>query len=200
MESGVWKMGVKFQCHPLTLDRWRDLEALFGPRGACGGCWCMYWRLTHAAFETKKGAGNKRAFKSVVRSDERPGLIAYDGDEPIGWIALAPRDAYPRLARSRVLKPVDDQPVWSVTCFFVAKEYRRSGVSARLLKAAVRYAKACGAKIIEGYPVEPKKNTPDPFAYVGLASTFRSAGFDEVARRSPTRPIMRREIGRRRRG
>ncbi len=186
---------VDFECQPLTLSRWDDLEALFGAKGACGGCWCMYWRVTHAAFEAQKGAPNKRAFKRVVGSAPPPGLIAYDGDEPIGWIALAPRDDYPRLSRSRVLKPVDDQDVWSITCFFVAKGHRRSGISVRLLKAAVDHARSFGARLVEGYPIDRKDgDSPDPFVYTGIASAFLRAGFREVARRSPTRPIMRRTL------
>ena len=178
--------------HPLTPDRWADLEQLFGKRGACGGCWCMWWRLTHAEFEQNKGAKNKRALKRLVTRGIVPGLLAYCEGEPVGWCALAPRAEYTRLGSSRILKPVDDQPVWSVVCFFVAKECRRHRVSLALLKAALKYARGQGAKIVEGYPVEPKQGkTADAFAYTGLAQTFRSAGFNEVARRSPTRPIMR---------
>ena len=177
---------------PVTPERWPDLEKLFGPRGACGGCWCMLWRLQRSQFEKQKGAGNKRALKKIVTSGEVPGLLAYAGPEPIGWIALAPRETYSALERSRILQPVDDQPVWSVSCFFVAKLYRRQGVSVELLRAATRYAKRRKGRIVEGYPVEPKKkNYPDVFACIGLPSAFRKAGFREVLRRSPTRPIMR---------
>ena len=182
---------------PLTPDRWADLEVLFGARGACGGCWCMSPRLTRADFVRRQGAANKRAFKRIVQTGEPPGILAYAGDTPIGWCALAPRETYVRLERSRVLKPVDDQPVWSVVCFFVAKPYRRKGVSVRLLKAAVTYAKRQGARIVEGYPFDYKsKQTPDPFVWTGLMGAFRNAGFTEVIRRSPSRPIMRRHIGR----
>jgi GNAT superfamily N-acetyltransferase len=96
------------------------------------------------------------------------------------------------LSRSRVLKPVDDQPVWSVVCFFVARSQRHKGLTVKLLKAAVEYARANGARIIEGYPVEPKEGkSPDVFVYTGLFSAFKQAGFSEVLRRSETRPIMR---------
>lgn len=178
--------------HPLTPERWADLEALFGPRGACGDCWCMWWRLTRAEFEKQKGQGNKEAMKGIVDSGEVPGLLAYANGQPIGWCAVAPREKFPALERSRVLKRVDDKPVWSVVCFFVAKSYRHQGVSAQLLRAAVEYARDNGATIVEGYPVEPKAaSMPDAFAYTGLASTFRKVGFVEVLRRSETRPIMR---------
>ncbi|MBC7263698.1 MAG: GNAT family N-acetyltransferase [Chloroflexi bacterium] len=178
--------------HPLTPERWADLEALFGPRGACGGCWCMWWRLTRSEFEKQKGGGNKQAMKTIVDSGEVPGLLAYADEQPIGWCAVAPRERFPALERSRVLKRVDDQPVWSIVCFFVAKLYRHRGVSAKLLRAAVEYAGENGATIVEGYPVEPKRaSMPDAFAYTGLTSAFRKAGFVEVLRRSETRPIMR---------
>ncbi|GAB4457193.1 MAG: GNAT family N-acetyltransferase [Anaerolineae bacterium] len=178
--------------HPLTPERWDDLEKLFGPRGAVGGCWCMWWRLKRTEFDAMKGEGNRQAFKQIVESGEPPGILAYVGAEPVGWCAVAPRAAYPVLERSRILKPVDDQPVWSVVCFFVARPYRRKGVSVGLLRAAVQYAAAQGARIVEGYPVEPKKDSvPDAFIFHGVAAAFREAGFVEVLRRSETRPIMR---------
>jgi GNAT superfamily N-acetyltransferase len=184
------KLSLDF--HPVVPERWEDLEKLFGQRGACGGCWCMWWRLTHAEFNRRKGPGNKQAMKKIVRSGQVPGILAYAGGQPVGWCSIGPRDVYPRLERSRILKRVDDRPVWSVVCFFVAKPYRRKGVTVRLLSAAVEYAKKKGARIVEGYPVEPKKKrAPDAFLYHGLASAFRQAGFKEVARRSETRPIMR---------
>ncbi len=178
--------------HLLTPERWQDLEALFGERGACGGCWCMWWRVKRSQFEKQKGEENRRAFKEIVDSGEIPGLLAYAEGQPIGWCSVAPREDFPVLDRSRTLKRVDDQPVWSVVCFFVAKPFRRKGVTAELLRAAVEYARERGAKIVEGYPIEPKKpDMPAPFAWTGLASTFRRAGFVEVLRRSETRPIMR---------
>ena len=178
--------------HPLTPERWQDLEILFGPRGACGGCWCMWWRLKRSQYEKQKGPGNRRALKKIVDSGEIPGLLAYADGQPIAWCSVGPREAYSTLERSRILKRVDDKPVWSVVCFVVAKSFRHKGVSTALLKAAVEYASKKGAKIVEGYPVEPKKaSMPDVFAYYGFASTFRKAGFVEVARRSETRPIMR---------
>jgi GNAT superfamily N-acetyltransferase len=183
---------LHLEFHALTPERWRDLENLFGERGACGGCWCMWWKLKRSAFVQGKGAKNKRAFKKLVSSGEIPGLIAYAGEEPVGWCALEPRERYDTLTRSRVLKPVDDEAVWSVVCFFVAKPFRRKGITSRLLRAAVRYAGDNGATIVEGYPVDPRSgHMPDVFAYTGLPSMFRSAGFVEVLRRSPTRPIMR---------
>jgi GNAT superfamily N-acetyltransferase len=183
---------ARVEIHPLTSDRWGDLVALFGERGACGGCWCMWWRLARSAFEKGKGAGNRRALGRIVRAGGVPGLIAYSGGIPAGWCSVAPREDYPVLSRSRVLAPVDDRPVWSIVCFFVAKPFRRTGLTAALIEGALAYAKKKGAAIVEGYPVEPKKGViPDALAYTGLASSFRGAGFAEVARRSSTRPVMR---------
>ncbi len=183
---------AKLEFHSVTPKRWRDLEKLFGERGACGGCWCMCWRLKRSQFEKQKGAGNKKALKKIVAAGEVPGLLAYAGREPVGWCSVAPREAFPVLENSRILKRVDDQPVWSASCFFVARPYRRQGLSVKLLRAAVAYAKKKGARMVEGYPVEPKKSPmPDVFAWTGLADAFRRAGFKEVLRRSPTRPIMR---------
>jgi GNAT superfamily N-acetyltransferase len=189
-QSNLEREGLNF--HPLTPERWSDLESLFGQHGAVGGCWCMWWRLPRSEFKKNQGEGNKASFKKIVDSGEIPGILAYMKDQPIGWCSLAPRETFPKLKRSRILKRVDDKPVWSVVCFFVSKAFRRKGISVELLKTAVGFASKHGAKIIEGYPVEPKKNrTPDPFAFTGLASAFRKIGFVEVIRRSETRPIMR---------
>jgi GNAT superfamily N-acetyltransferase len=184
----------KLKFRPLTAARWPDLVKLFGKRGGCGGCWCLYFRLPHAQWVRQKGERNRVAFRKLVRKGPPPGLLAYAGREPVGWCALAPREQYPRLARSRILKPVDDQPVWAITCFFVARGWRRRGVSAALLKEAARYATRCGAQILEGYPCEVKAGYPDVFYYVGLVPAFRSAGFVEVARRSSARPIFRQPL------
>ena len=178
--------------HPLTPDRWKDLVTLFGERGACGGCWCMWWRLKRSQFEKQKGLKNKKAFKKIVDSGEIPGILAYNSGRPVAWCSVAQREAYSALERSRILKRVDDEPVWSVVCFFVAKPFRRKGITEKLLRYVITYVGKKGGKIIEGYPVEPRKGRmPDAFAWIGLASTFRKAGFVEVARRSATRPIMR---------
>ncbi|OGN88999.1 MAG: hypothetical protein A2Y88_09850 [Chloroflexi bacterium RBG_13_48_10] len=177
---------------PLTPDRWGDFEKLFGPRGATGGCWCMYWRLTRTQYTDQQGDLNRRNMKALVDSGNIPGILAFNEGEPVGWCSVAPREEFPTLARSRILKPVDDQPVWSVVCFFVARNQRHKGLTVQLLKAAVEYAISRGAKVVEGYPIEPKAGSaPDVFAFTGLSSSFKQAGFTEVLRRSETRPIMR---------
>jgi GNAT superfamily N-acetyltransferase len=155
----------------------------------------MWWKLRRSQYEKQKGAGNRRAFRKIVASGAPTGVLAYAGKQPVGWCAVAPREAYPALERSRVLKPVDDQPVWSVTCFYIPRPLRRSGLTAALLRAAVAYAGTHGAKIVEGYPVDPGSGEmPDAFAWTGLVSAFRKAGFKEVTRRSAGRPVMRRVV------
>ncbi len=152
----------------------------------------MLWRLTNKQFSAQKGAGNRGAMKKLVATGTVPGILAFDGPQPVGWCALAPRDDYPALTRSRVMKPVDDQPCWSVSCLFVRRDYRKKGVATFLLKAATEHATAQGAQILEGYPVEPReKDIPPAFAWTGIPKAFEAAGFKEVARRSATRPIMR---------
>lgn len=181
--------------HPLTAGRWPDLERLFGERGACGGCWCMWWRLTRSEWERNKGTPNKAAFRRLADSGTPLGVLAFLDGQPIGWCAVGPRETLPSLGRSRVLAPVDDQPVWSITCFFVARPYRRRGVALRLLKAAVAYAGSQGARIVEGYPTETRQSSvPDVFAFMGPVSLFQKAGFREVARRSKNRPFMRKMV------
>jgi GNAT superfamily N-acetyltransferase len=178
--------------YPLTVERWADFEKLFGKNGACGGCWCMWWRLKRSEFERQKGEGNRKAIKRIVNSGETPGILAYAGDKAVAWCAVAQREAYPTLERSRRLKRVDDESVWSVVCFFVAKSFRGQGITLKLLRAAIQHVQKYGGKIVEGYPTDPKEGRmPDFFLYTGLASTFRKAGFVEVARRSEKRPIMR---------
>jgi GNAT superfamily N-acetyltransferase len=155
----------------------------------------MWWRLKRKEFDRRKASEKKRAMKRIVTSGRVPGILCYRGDEPVGWCSVAPRREFPVLDRSPVLKRVDDQPVWSIVCFFVAKSHRRQGIHTRLLKAAVSYARKHGARIVEGYPIAPqRKPIPEISAFVGTAPTFQRAGFEEVARRSPTRPIMRRVL------
>ena len=181
--------------HPLTTERFSDFETLFGPKGACGGCWCMYHRLTNAEFGQLKGEGAHLAMQALVDNGAMPGVLAYDDGAAIGWCSIAPRQQFPRFERARVYRPVDDKPVWSISCLFIAKEFRRKGVGSGLIRAAVQYAADNGATIVEAYPVEPQKeNMPDVFAFTGIASAFLKEGFVEVARPTPTRPVMRRYV------
>lgn len=187
----------KLTFRPVSSAEWRDLVSLFGARGACGGCWCMWWRLPRSEFNARKGEGNRRALKKLVDAGTVPGIIAYDGERPVGWCSVAPREDFPALARSRVLARVDDEPVWSIVCFFVAKDFRRRGLTGRLVKAAARHARANGARIVEAYPIaSAESGMPDAWAYTGFESVFAKAGFTEAARRSPRRAVWRLRVGR----
>lgn len=180
---------------PLTLERWRDVETLFGERGGCAGCWCMWWRLDAAAWTAGKGERNKKALRELVRSGREPGLIAYRDGAPVAWCAVEPRERYPRLARARSLAPIDDRPVWSVTCFFVAPKERRRGTSVALLKAAAVHVKRNGGTTIEGYPVVPSTGAmPAAFAWTGTLRAFLAAGFRAVKRPSKSKAIVRLEL------
>jgi GNAT superfamily N-acetyltransferase len=154
----------------------------------------MWWRLPRPQWTARKGGPNKEAFEGIVAAGPPPGILAYRGAAPVGWCAVAPRECYPTLQRSRTLHPIDDRPVWAVTCLFVTKEERHKGLSVALLEAAARFVRKQGGRIVEGYPVEPSKGKlPDAFAWTGTASAFRQAGFEECARRA-ARPIVRRTL------
>jgi GNAT superfamily N-acetyltransferase len=181
------------EIHPLTPERWTDLETLFGPRGAVGGCWCMWWRLTGKDYGRQAGEPNRQAFKAVVDAGQEPGLLAYLDGEPVGWCSVAPGEAFAarRSSRSPVFRPVDDTPVWSILCFFIHAKHRGTGIARTLLEAAIGFARARGAQVLEGYPLDPGDGRyPNLFAYPGLLGMFRDAGFVEVARRR-NRPVMR---------
>jgi len=184
-----------FDIRPLTADRWPALEDLFGKTGACGGCWCMYWRIG-SAYRNRPREENKAAFRQIVKRGPPPGLLAFDGDLAVGWCQITPRDALPQLDRARVIKRVDDVPVWCVSCFYVRRDYRNRGVTSALVQAALRMARRAGAPALEAYPVDlnsaPGKSTSG--LYTGIASTFERAGFRTVARLVPHRPIMRHDL------
>ncbi len=183
---------LALEFHPVTPERWQDLETLFGKNGAYGGCWCMWWRISRSEFGKQVNQGNREALKAIVDSGEVPGLLAYGGDQPLAWCSVAPREAFPSLERSRTLKRIDDEPIWSIVCFFVARPYRHQGLMVKLLRAAIVYAKEHDVKIVEGYPVEPGQTSIPPVSsFTGIVSAFKEVGFVEVLRRSERRPIMR---------
>lgn len=174
---------------------WDGFETVMGEKGGCGGCWCMLWRRSKAEMDRHMGAGNREAMKQIFDDGPAPGLIARMERQPVGWVQVDARAAFPRLASSRVLKPVDDRPVWSISCLLVEKAFRRRCVSKALLEAAADLARARGAEIVEGYPIDtPKSSYPAVYAWTGFVGAFRDAGFVEVARRSDTRPIMRKAL------
>lgn len=176
---------------PVTEKNWKDFEKLFGAVGACAGCWCMHWKLRRSEYMEGKGEGNKKKQRKIVQSGAIPGILLYKDGEAIGWCAVEPRTKYPVMANSKVMRSPDDLEVWSVSCFFIHKNYRKQGLSVQLLEFAKAYCKKQKAKIIEGYPYEIKKMTAPPFVWTGLSNAFLQAGFKEVARHSATRPIMR---------
>jgi len=154
----------------------------------------MYMRRPAAEFRRGLGEGNRRALRRLV-GRRPPGLLAYEGGEPVGWIAVAPREEFRRLENSRVLAPVEGERVWSAPCFFVRSGHRGRGLTAELLAAAAAYAARRGARSLEGYPTVNRAERQAPaFVWTGFESTFRRAGFRELARRSPTRPILRRTL------
>jgi len=182
--------------HPLTPKRWTDFETLFGPKGAYGGCWCMYWRITRREFEAGQGAGNRRAMQALVESGHVPGILGYEGKEPVAWCSVAPRDDFASLERSPVLRRIDDEPVWSIVCFFIARSHRRRGIAEETIRAAVDYVRRKGGRIVEAYPTVPRSDRVPPVsAYMGFPELFARAGFEEVARPSASRRIMRYRIG-----
>jgi ribosomal protein S18 acetylase RimI-like enzyme len=140
---------------------------------------------------TTRAEVNRTQLKRLVETGRPPGLIGYRGKVPVGWISIGAREDYARLARSPVMKPIDDQPVWSVICFVVPAEYRGQGVAQALLAGAVAYARKQGAKLIEGYPVDRPSRSKDDFMWFGAKSMYDKAGFSEVARRKPQRPVVR---------
>lgn len=178
---------------PLTPANWSQFEQLFGPRGACGNCWCMYYRLSKSDFlEGKFEEGNKMAMKELVWNNKPAGILAFYEGEAIAWCAFAPREDFMKLGKSRVHKRIDDQPVWSIPCMFIRKDFRRNGISVPFLKGVIRYATDQGIKIIEAYPTIPtQEQIPDSFAWIGIYKSFERAGFKIVDRTSVNRPMVR---------
>jgi predicted GNAT family acetyltransferase len=184
---------VELRFEPLTKNNWNKFVELFGVKGACGNCWCMFYRLKKADYqEGKINDGNKNAMKQLVWSNQPTGLLGFYKDIPIAWCAFAPREDFLKLEKSRIHKRIDDQPVWSVPCTFIAKKFRRQGVSVALLKGLIKYAKENSIKIIEAYPTIPTQGSlPDAFAWVGLYKSFERAGFEIVDETSKNRPMVR---------
>jgi GNAT superfamily N-acetyltransferase len=176
---------------PLTPELWPALADLFGQNGACGACWCMYWRIG-SAYRRRPRADNMAAFRALVTRGPPPGLLAFEGEVAVGWCQLTPRAALPWLERAWRLKRVDDLPVWSLSCLYVRTGWRRQGVTAALIGAALQAAKRANAPALEAYPVDADQSPSASGA--GYASTFARAGFETVARRVPPRPIMRHDL------
>ena len=182
------------EIRPVTPKRWRDLERLFGPKGAYSNCWCMYWRWRRRDFREATPAARKAALRAWVRSGTEPGLLAYRRGEPVAWCALAPRDEYAALGASPKLKPIGDSAgVWSITCYYVPKEHRRTGLMTALLAAAARHARRKGARVLEGYPVLADSLT-GCVGYTGLVPAYKKAGFRTVASPSRSMRVMHKAL------
>ncbi|MCG8571401.1 MAG: GNAT family N-acetyltransferase [Spirochaetes bacterium] len=177
---------------PVKIEQWADLVEVFGTNGAYSGCWCMYWRLSRKVFDRQAGSENKKALKKLIEEGVIPGILLYVNHQPAGWCSIAPREDFPSLNRSPVLKKVDDQPVWSIVCFFLHKKFRNQGLVYHLIASAVDYAIKQNAKIIEAYPIitsKIKRSKAD--IYTGTDTIFHKMGFTEILRRSAKRSIMR---------
>ncbi len=191
---------MKLVCKPLTPERWPDLEALFLAKGCsiARGCWCMYYRESGkqaVPAGSSPAAERRKRLKRLTRGEQPPGLIGYRGRTPVGWVSLGLRQDFAKLARSPVMKPVDERPVWSLICFVVPPAYRHQGVASELLRGAIAYAARQGATLLEAYPVDKAERGRDDWLWFGAKSMFDKAGFVEVARRKPERPIVRLALG-----
>jgi GNAT superfamily N-acetyltransferase len=184
-----------YDIHPVTPDRWADLLDVFGPKGGDANCWCMWWRVPRREFQAER---NRARLEQLVADEREPGLLAYSGDRPVGWVSVAPLPEFSRVFRSPTVKPGPDDPVdqiWSINCFVIRRDSRRSGVASDLLDAAVTYATKHGAQLVEGYPVDTGGG-PMPAAelFTGTLQMFRQAGFRPVKGRTGRRVLVRRVI------
>ena len=184
-------MSIRLEVHPATASRWTDLVAVIGHCAVANKCWCAYWYLSNADYKSGWGEQNRLPLESRVAAGEEPGIIGYVDGEPAAWVSVAPRTAFDRLNRSKNFAPLDDVPVWAVNCFVVAKPFRRHGLMPLLARAAGDFALARGAPGAEAYPIEPSEKSGSGDLYVGTVNAFEAAGYVEVARPLPRRPIMR---------
>jgi GNAT superfamily N-acetyltransferase len=188
--------------HPATPDRWDDVIAVFGRRGEDPSwCWCQLF-LGSRAGGSAAPANNRGALQQEIRDAVvPPGLIAYADKRPVGWGRVGPRDSLPGVRGNRALSRVlsdEDPNVWWVACFVVNSGYRRAGIGRALLEAEVTFARDHGASAIEGHPVDVSAlkaaKVSGSAIYTGTVAMFTAAGFIDVGRTAPTRPVMRREL------
>jgi GNAT superfamily N-acetyltransferase len=184
----------------LTPSRFDDVVDLFGSRGDPSWCWCQYFLTTGQDYGASSD-DNREALRAQAARRPRPGLVAYADGRPVGWVQVGPRPGYPRLTGNRALNRVsgedmDDRGVWAVTCFVVRVGARRRGIGAALLDAAVTAAREAGAHTLEGHPVDVavRGRAASADLYHGALSTFLAAGFTEVGRTGPSRPVVRLDL------
>jgi GNAT superfamily N-acetyltransferase len=179
------------RCEELRPELWPALEKLFGPNGACGGCWCMWWRVPQGGklWKETQGEKAKRAFRALVTAGKAHGILAFDGETPVGWCAFGPRTDFPRTERSRAYQRGDLDGVWSINCFFVHRSHRGRGIAHALLAAATKTCRRLGARVIEAYP-SPQQDLPGAFVWRGALSMFEKQGYRVVKRQTPARPVV----------
>jgi len=184
----------------LRPELWSDVERLFGPNGACAGCWCMCWRAeSYKAWMEMRGARAKKAFNNLVQGGKAHGMLAFAENEPVGWCSFGPRQDFPVLEQLEAYKRNDTKNVWSITCFFVHRKWRRKGLTRGLLNAAVEAMKNRGVKIVEGYPVTTTKDgrrLSPSWAWTGPLKIFEELGFKTVQSTHPLKPLVRLELKR----
>lgn len=176
-------------------DDWGPIETLFGERGACGGCWCMAWRLPRRAnnWQEAKGDKNRASLHRLLDEGQLHAVLAFAGETPVGWCSFGPRGSFPFLVQSRALRTDWNDSTWSITCFYIDRHWRNRGVAGQLLAAATEEAFASGADEVEGYPVVPAKlpsPIPAAFAWTGVPSLFQGAGYSALPRPASARPIF----------
>ncbi len=183
----------------LEPDMWPALEALFGEKGACGGCWCQTWRVERGGklWEATKGEPARLRMKELVLSGKALGILAFDGDRAVGWCSFGPRADFPRIETMKAYRRDDTDGVWSITCFFIGKGSRGQGVARNLIREAVGAMRKRGVQVIEGYPVpltKDGKKLPAAFSWTGPQAIFEQAGFTLVQQVSPSRPLVQLQL------
>jgi len=193
---------AKFSFKEVGPELWKDFELLFGKNGACGGCWCQYYRLPQGGklWQTTKGAKARRLMKGLFERNEVTGLLAFDGTRPVGWCSYGPRSAFPRLDRMKAYQrddALDANRLWCINCFFIVKEYRNQGLARLMLKATLKFLKKRKIELVEAYPtplsLEGKKQPP-AFSWTGPMKIFEEEGFELIQRLSHSRPLMQKML------
>jgi len=184
----------------LTPELWPALEQLFGEKGACGGCWCMFWRIEKGErYADVRGPSARRRFRRLVLDGKAHGVLAFAGDEPVGWCAFQRRVELSRLDRAPSLRVADAERVWSLPCFFIKPGWRGRGIASGLLAAAERALRRRGAEVLEAYPVPklpPGRKMANTDAYTGVTSLFEAAGFECAEPRPRGKQRYRKELKR----